>query len=466
MQQDKYQDMTWLLKVAEDHYLREPCRQIDLEFWNQAVDYPTPWRIQVGAHFIENVTLSTVPALAAISLGFSSAELLDVIKHHAMTTAEFFNLHCKKYGNGTQPEGRVVLSPWTVRTKFVDALCLDPLLTQSIIKDTKDNKVGNYTDLLEIEIARLLCNEEALWPITNLNAYAESKISGIKNLELPRPSITDLHTFLYCGSELSGLSNDQILLILERSGNLSMNMTAENGYSDRFSSGFFKTLFTELGENGYLNLHRIVQALNSVNDPDRLLALNVRLIAALSDFDYQDAEGYQTYNALEKELDKTRYAAVFDSPLIQLNLNLIPNKLFPKVHETPEWQLFDLLRHLEPSEFRTGHFKAIDKVFNDFIKSFNVINLDLNEYLIIVLRGFEAYSSTHGDRHDLVLAAVESVESLIEFVVSTTEIDYQRLNSLQSRAKCILVANGLDIKRLPGISNRDKGHLLNDQLGL
>ena len=341
MQPNTHSDMTWIFKVAQDHYLREPGRQIDLEFWNQASDYPVPWQIHAGPYCIENVTLSTVPVLAAISLGFSAPELLNVIKHHGMSSADFFNLKCTKNSKGALPEDQIALSSWTIHTKIVDAMALDPHLSQSILKETKDNLVGTFTDRLEIEMARLLSNSEELWPITGVNQYIESKSNGDVDYDDTAPPITDLNTFNYCGPEFSELSNAQILVMLERSGNLSMAVTNDNGFRDRLSTGFFRDLFISVAIGEYPNLRRIIEAINSVEDPDQLLVLNSRLISVLSDLDYIEGQGEDTLTAMESLLDNTRYAAVFNSPLIRLNLDVpLNSQLFAGADKIRRYYIF------------------------------------------------------------------------------------------------------------------------------
>jgi hypothetical protein len=462
MQPDTHSDMTWFFKVAQDHYLREPGRQIDLEFWNQAADYPTPWQIHVGPYCIENATLSTIPVLAAISLGFSAPELLNAIKHHGMSSADFFNLNCTKNSKGAQPEDRIALSSWTIHTKIVAAMSLDPCLSQSILKETKDNIVGEFTDRLEIEMARLLSDSEDLWPITGVNRYIESKNNMDADYDDTAPPITDLNTFNYCGQEFSDLSNAQILLMLERSGNLSMAVTNDNGFRDRLSTGFFRDLFISVAISEYPNLRRIIDAINSVDDPDQLLALNSRLISVLSDLDYIEGQGEDTFTAMEGLLDKTRYAPVLESPLIRLNLD-VP----PATHDKSDVaRLLDLLHTLEPSEFGNMHFNAIYKSIKDG-GVHDIKGVDLHEFMMVALNGLTGTFCTDRKRHyDLILEAEASVEHLIRFVIKNTEIDYERLQTLSSGSKSMLVSNGLDIKKLPGINRRDKGHLLSDQLGL
>jgi hypothetical protein len=463
MQPDTYSDMTWFFKVAQDHYLREPGRQIGLEFWSQAADYPEPWQIHVGLYCIENASLSTIPVLAAVSLDFSATELLNVIKHHGMSAAEFFNLKCTKNLKGSQPEDRIALSSWTIHTKIVDAMSLDPSLTQSILKETKANFVGTFTDRLEIEMARLLSDSEELWPITGVNRYIASKNNVESDYDDTAPPITDLNTFNYCGPEFSDLSNAQVLLMLERSGNLSMAVTNDNGFRDQQTKGFFRDLFVSVAISEYPNLRRIVDAINSVDDPDQLLELNSRLISVLSDLDYIEGQGKDTFTAMQNLLDKNRYSPFFDSPLIRLNLDVpldTPN-------QTDVARLFNLLRTLETSEFGNMHFNAIyksvkgDRTIDDFRGA------DLHEFLVVALNGLTgAFSIDHKRHYDLVVEAEASVEHLIRFVFKNTEIDYKRLQTLSSGSKSMLVSNGLDIKKLPGINNRDKGALISDQLGL
>ena len=464
MQPNTHSDMTWIFKVAQDHYLREPGRQIDLEFWNQASDYPEPWCIDDGLHLINDVSLSTVPVLAAISLGFSSSELLKIIQHHGMTTAEFFNLSLKKSGSGVLTEENMALSSWAVHTKVMTALSLDPQLTSDAIREIKENKVGTFTDLQEIDIARLLTSAESLWPLTDVNAYVLAKRSGALTERSPIPLIQDLNTVAFCGPEFSRLSDDQIFMILERSGHLSTDLSPDNGFLDPSSTGFFKNLFRQAAREKNINIDRILKALNGVDNPERLAALNSRLIQSLSDFDCKSWEGEDTYKAMELTLDKTRYAAVFSSPLVCINLDLTPNTPGTVPEKVSLLALVDHLQDIDPSQFGQRHFKAINKA----IKGLNTCpsGIDLHDLLTLTLRGLDAYTNVHGKVGSLVIEATSNADNLIRFVTRNTNIDYQRLQTLPSGSKALLVSHGLDIKKLPGINRRDKGHLLSDQLGL
>jgi hypothetical protein len=199
-----------------------------------------------------------------------------------------------------------------------------------------------------------------------------------------------------------------------------------------------------------------------VDDPDQLLALNSRLISVLSDLDYIEGQGEDTFKAMESLLDNTRYAPVFDSPLIRLNLDVPLNT----PNQTDVSRLLDLLHTIDPSEFGNMHFKAIYKSIKGG-SVHDIRGVDLHEFLMVALNGLTGTFCTDRKRHyDLILEAEASVEHLIRFVIKNTEIDYECLQTLSSGSKSMLVSNGLDIKKLPGINRRDKGHLLSDQLGL
>jgi hypothetical protein len=464
MQPQKFKDMSFLLKVAQDCYRHEPGHQINLEFWSQSSDFPEPWFIHDGFHQIDNVTLSTIPVLAAITLGYSAPELLKVIQNHGMTTSEFFSLTSKKDENCAQPRTATALSSWTIHTKIIDAISLDPQLTNDVIKEIKDNKVGSFTDLQEIDIARLLSNAESLWPITYINAYMSAKRDGVPEENNPVPSIQDLNAVAYCGPEFSRLSDDQIFMILERSGHLSMDLSPDNGFIDPSSTGFFKNLFRQAASDNTANIQRFLAAINGVDDSERLESLNSKLIQTLSDFDCKNWEGEATYAAIKETLDKALYTDVFDNPLIRLNLDLPPNTLGTGSDKGSLLALLEHLKGIEPTQYGQRHFKAIGKALNS-LKACPK-GVDLHDLLTITLRGLDAYTNGHERIPSLVTDSISHVANLIRFVTRNTKIDYERLQTLPSSSKALLVANGLDLKKLPGINRRDKGDLLCDQLGL
>lgn len=486
---EEYVDVTELFRFAQDFYLHNPGQQLDLAMWEKRVaniSIPNDlWVVQVGEHCAETTRPTFIPVLAAITLGFSSKDLLAVMKHHDMDADDF--LVCE-FGKNLIPgvphnpidETRITLNSWTVCNAVLDAIVLDEALSDDLLLERND-RTNHYEHNCVLEVACLLSPMERLWPITKVKTLTQSE-------HLFVGSLTD---FEYAGERFSQLSNDQILMILERSGNLHPFVISENGFGDGFTNTFFKDLFMSLGVRDDANLSRVIEALNSVEDPVQLSKLNARIISALPDIDFSvAADGIATLVMMEKLLDNTRYAPLLNNMVVKLNLLPIPDLIearkgrdeptevqayeeFERPGDKILKRLYDELLAIEPRDFRRPHFKAIGVAMKDFGKPQDLSGLNLQALLLAALEGFDAYTKAGHctpmglTSSTLVEKARPSVEALASFVSQHDEIDYGALSNLSSAMKALLAGcKGFDIRNLPGLSRHDKGQVLSDGLGL
>lgn len=68
--------------------------------------------------------------------------------------------------------------------------------------------------------------------------------------------------------------------------------------------------------------------------------------------------------------------------------------------------------------------------------------------------------------NDLMKEAIDEADSFASIINKDSNIDYKMLSGLSSTSKSILAKNGFDIKRLPGMTMKDKGNVLSSQLGI
>jgi hypothetical protein len=485
---EDYVDVTELFRFAQDFYLDHPGQQLELAGWEKRVaniGIPNDlWVVQVGEQAAEYARPTFIPVLAAISLGFPSKDLLAVMKHHDMDADDFLRCeYCKNLIPGVPhnpiDDTRVRLDSWTVCKAVLDAINLDADLTNDLILERNDEE-NYYEHDPDLEVVCLLSPIEGLWPISIPDSMIETS-----NLY-----VIDISYFEHANESFQQLSYEQVLTTLERSGNLHPLVISENGYSDGINNGFFKKLFVGMVGDGNVNLSKIIEALNSVDDPVLLDKLNTRIINALPDFDFEFLVGMDAMEMMAKYLDKTRYAPLLNNMVVKLNLLPLVHAKGLKKPQSDQvligWiedyecggsdtlqHLFNELMMIDPIHFRKPHFKAIGVAMNGLVEPQNLSRIDLQALLMKALHGFYAYSkAAHWTQNGLptttfVDKAKPSVETLASFVSKHVEVDYKALADLPSVMKALLAGcDGFDIRKLPGITRRDKGQVLSDGLGL
>lgn len=483
-----YTDVTELLRFAQGYFLANPGQQMDLRIWEKQVakeGVPDDlWVVQIGSYAVEHARPTFIPALAAITLGYSSQDLLAVMKHHDMDADDFLVSEYYKNLIPGVPDNpiddtRIRLDSWTVCSAVLKAIQLDEDLIEDLLLERNDEN-NHYEHNYDLEILCLLSTIEGLWPISMPDSSIETSNLGV----------LDISDFENISESFNQLSNEQILTILERSGNLHPLVISENGYSDGSSNAFFVKLFFGMQDDGNAKLSRIIEALNSVDDPGRLEKLNARIINVLPDFDFKSIAGKDVLEMMAKHLDKNRYAALLSNMVVKLNLIPLSNakslkktqreQVMTQVHEDFECagdcimkRLYNELMAIEPGNFRKPHFKAIGVAINDLADPQDLSGLNLQALLVRTLQGFDAYTkAAHWTTMGLpttrfVEKAKPSVEALASYASKHVEVDYNALSDLPSAMKAFLAGcNGYDIRKMPGISRRDKGHVLSDSLGL
>jgi hypothetical protein len=481
---DNPENVNWLLQFAIEWYADHPGQQIPEDEWesqvNCAWDHCDLWKIELGAVVIESVPSRVVPGLAAICLGLSSEVLLEVIKHHDiqcdhLNACNYSLRDVENEAPSLSDKSLFSLDEWNVTKAFVDAMCLD------------DQYVGILENHLtseesaDTEMACLLSSVQDLWPCTALSKHVAMIAAGTMDEAefLPR-STTSIEMFKESHVPLESMTGDEILTLLERSGNLTLGVNNESGYP-RFHQ-FFTTLFKESRHCTRYGL--ITDAINCVEDPIRLAAITERLLEVLPNMSTDETH----FREIQQLLDKNRYGSVTSSMVIKLNMLPIsdlqlqhelrtepsqssPLNEFFRPEETLK-MLQDELIQLDPAHFRKHHFDAISIFATNWRVPQNMEGVDISQLLVHILSGFESYARQfHCDKWSLntdefVELATDAVGQLSQMISKLGNVDYSRFSVLSSKSQSLLASHGFEIKKMPGISNHDRGALLSDALGL
>ena len=498
MPADKTKDITHLFYLAFDWYKAHPGEQIPLAIWEEKADdygiLADEWLIKVGNREIINIQTTIIPAVAAINLGLQSHEIMAIIQHHGMDSNEFLGCTYRKLLNEQKlcipgTEKPFMLDAWNISREIVNAMCLDKELSEDLATEFPIYE-DTYGTNFEFEIACLLSTNEKLWPVTHLEKFVTARQAGTLEPDAPLPRLTPLNAFIHTDVDFHELTYDQLLTILDRSGNLNPEAISENGFGEAFSSHFFKELFVGLQKHPSKGVSHLAEAMSSGKRPDLLEKINASIIRSLPDSDPNSlADAVRILAMMNDHLDKDLYAKVFESMTIKLNiapLIAIPgltksNKLLPNLPALREFdeagdkilkRLYDELADIEPSAFRKPQFSAIGSLVSDWKVPQDFSGIDLQELLIKTLCALDAYQgATHydvaGDVTDsYAIFATKQTERLSQYVAQNVDADYQRLAGLPSNQKALLAINGFDVKKLPGLTRKEKGQVLSDGLGL
>lgn len=480
---DNPENVNWLLQYAIEWYADHPGQQIPKSDWDSqvasAMAHGDLWLIEQGSQVITSVPPRVIPGLAVICLGLSPETLLGVIKHHSIFCGHLDNCDYSRrnYEDKSPPQGEnhlLSLNAWSITKSFVEAMCLD------------DEYVGileNYLlsdDSLDIEMACLISNRERLWPRTAISKHVNLIAAGTLAEAETIPRITSVETFRSSHVPLESMTGDEILTLLERSGNLTAGVNSEGGFQAFHQ--FFSTLFKE---SRHCTRYRfITDAINRVEDPIRLAAIVDRLREVIPNMSTDEDH----FREMRRLLNESRYGQLFNSMVVKLNLLPISglhlqHELYSEMSQPsplneyfqPEEtlkMLQDELLQVSPADFRKHHFYAISTFAEKWRVPQNMDGVDAHQMLIHILSGLEAYKGqSHYDKWTLktdefVERATEAVGRMSQMIAKLGNVDYSRFSALSSQSQSLLVSHGFEIKKMPGINNSDKGALLNDALGL
>jgi hypothetical protein len=496
-------DVTPLFRLAQDWYLAHPGEQIPLPLWADKLQKlerqfsinsgssaeslgMTPkirnW-VEAGKWKAYCVHAEMIPALAAITLGFCPKELSNVLRHHGVrrTAIDSINIG-ESYSlsdsyDCLEDAERISLNDWLVTEQVVNAMCLDPQSRASFISDLATGDVSvNQT------IACVLADLPEVWPSTALAQRLRHLRNGDESLGIYKGLLVHESTLEGSDADFRESSNQQRLSILERSGEFVLGMTSEYG----FANDFFYYFFEKLASRKYSETKTIGLALNTVECPIELEKLNTRLIEAISDY-YNDGLVDQSYFLInvQKTLDPLKYRAVIDDIVLKINLLEMDEMHLPRreemgsafdvFYDESERILAKLSEHLlatKVEDFRKPHFNALGQI-TSFKPAQDVQSVDMTGLICKSLEALEVYdNTTHYDysgtpTNYLKKDATVALRTFLKYAIELgIDCDYQRFSGLSSKSARLLADAGFAVKKLPGMTNKDRGQVLSDQLGL
>jgi hypothetical protein len=468
-------DLSGLLLFARNWYGRHSNKMIPIDNWQMRVRMAIKvmnndpggkqFRVSFGDRKVVISDAAIIPALAAISLSLTTAQVAKVLVHHQVNAEMVAQLAFPSTVMTIQDNK--IFTPWNVYNQLIRAICEDR--ERGLQFATQIHYLGKTP---ELELACLCSPIETLWPSTRVKKHMlDVDSNAIKVIGTARPLRTILSVLVNARMELSEFSDDQIIEILDRSGNLVLGANQEYG----FGIGFFKDFLLDARSNGTKNLKHILDVLNRIDKPSVLEVIRARIFEDLNEHDRWDEDsGFFALTSLYKYLSREKYGSIASSVVLKLNALPPRAKVNPLNDEKHLFLkgLFTELAPLKPEAFGLHHFNALGRAFAEWTCEQDTDGVDLGAMLIQVMRGWDAYQALQNDPGNgrtpevFDVRAGEAISAFIKYAGARIRPDYAELNTLSPKAQAMLASNGYDIRQLKGISARDRGRLLEEGLGL
>jgi hypothetical protein len=461
-----------LFDIARKRMTNTPGELIDLGYWKNKVSIHSfsdnsKFSFRFGAYEVSRAHHPLVPAFAAMSMGMTGKALAAVLHHHGATFDHVTDLQYE--------QSDIVHTPCYVETPEDAARHIgwmyDTLIGAFCEHHDLANLLKPESDYLfldpSLELALLKTPLERLWPLTGLQKYIEERSAG-SSPEYFR--FCSVPAFFSGPQILDQAPDEKILTWLHKAGALLLVAEAEYDLEPKF----FVRLFQQDLENPTRNVQAIIRALNSIEDTDLLIQLNALIIQSLSNREWLSSfdEGRRATICATSKMDPVKFLTLRESTVLRLNIlppraNLTAE---PDKDETYLQGLYDELSAIAPHDFRAHHFKSLGKLAKHYGPQVVGEAMDLNGFLGHVVAGFihqqsMALPGESEPAYDFQKAR-ENMEAFVRHLSKAMTPDYSRLKDLPSESKAFLAANGFDIKKLPGMSRKNRGQVLSDALGL
>lgn len=472
------EDVTPIFKMAQDWFRNSPDEQMPLDEWHKHFKNEAQLSyLSDGVFKVSKVGKEIIPALAAISLGASPEQLSAIMLHHNVTATELARCTFASERQIYIDTPKNSLTPWHTTNELTRGFAHLPELKKHFLNDYP--LVSKST---EMKLSVQMNDFEALWDITKAKQLI-SEIAAGEHAATWIYDFTDLMEYARIEYELKSFTDKDLFVLLERTGQLCINADHEYGFSNQF----FGELF--LNAKDLQTSKRFIKAINNIEDPVLLRMVSQRIFETLRQYELSFGDAPKSLIEMRKHLDPVKFKALFESTLLKLAVltapglsglcithpALIEDPCFEDFVQNPRSmvrQLHQELMTVDATAFKKVHFMAIENTFSKDMPAQDISSTDIHQLLMHALDALSHY----GERLDNLksgfkkskfsVAAEKSLETLVRFALSQIDLDYQRLSTLPSGAKAYLTTFGLDIKKLPGISNKHRGQLLSDQLGL
>lgn len=425
---------------------------------------------------INAVPGSVIPLLAAISLGFDSITLAKIISDHSIILQEITGMaFADSLTTGIQmADGSGLLSPVKISIEAMKAFSINLDNWYTLSMSIRDKPFA-----LE-SLGIMHTKESTLWPVNLITEHAEKVMTPSNGTIWSTYNGFD-HT-VSAPQARSELPNRSPIELLRRNGMLSEPVI-------RKQTGLFEhweDLAFTAGNEHEMQLE-ILQSLAMVAHKPTLdlITRGIRSISVDSTRDEMD--GCLVYKTLKNALSANKaFDIVFDSRVLLLNMVTITsfegNNLLEDMAASPD--MFDPVldqKHLLVSKIaqellaRPPHQLG----YSDYAVFRKMRRMNLPPQAITfspeklvnhILDSMNTYVSPNKldcvNKKNVDLLASEGISAMASLLINHHDFDYTQLDQRSENAKIHLIRGGFDIKKFTGLSNRAKGLILEEQMGL
>lgn len=471
---------TRLFQLVQKWFVTYPETPIPLDAWERKLKAygvhrdDAEYFVELGQNSVQFFTPDMIPVLASISLGLGRDHLMGTIKHHGI---KYENFSWLMVHDVLEPERKplneklIELNQTNITRAMIEAFLLMPKFRNDIIKDIGQLRKHAEMDLLRSDIREL-------WRSTELDLFADEVYSNRPEIRNVRP---ELATFLTPGDKFSYkyLAREDVTLqevrkIIRNAGHTNIHAKRDNLIDNRF---FLNALLG--ASNGLPEFKKIADAINAATDPDEILEFSRAIIRSLSFLVEDGPSGEVIAEKTLRILDPEKYKSVVDSRVLRINLlewPMLKEEAPSPYHILDEGSLFRELQQeimsIRPESMEMHHFHSLRHFAKHWVKAHDPQGVDVDRLVAHIAKGLLSFQckprlpylkSCHMDNE----AITAKTELFLKFALKVKEPDYKLLDSLlDSTEKRLLCSVGYNIRNFTRMSNRDKGLVLSEELGL
>lgn len=424
--------------------------------------------------------LINLPMIVAIQAGIRGPQLVEIAKHHhaqVSTLADTLQtMEICDYTIEDAHGANLPLSELTIEcVKAMSAAFPEQFAQELIIADPGS----------DLYIAAMHSENAKFWQSSRISAHMKGMEQGLLD--------DTLESFMSECNFNSTVDNDNYVprdalgvrydLFLERSGML-LPEVARKKIGNILLWEDMLDVAKNNGEGGMAGLLKYC-----IHDAPK--HLRPAIFKGLSGISLQtsDYDGYSIFNFFKKSVADTWLEPIAENPQfivsvlgchhpLTLNEAFFPNSTWQGELDHPDLaqasgilqRCLETMMNVPIDEMGASHFQihlieSFDFTHQTFSKGFKP-----EPILIHLFKGFESYSlpETRGLQRDFRLddAALKTCLYVTKTLESHFELDYKAFERLSSNCIRLLAEAGLDKRRLPRMNNRDRGHLVSQELGL
>lgn len=418
-----------------------------------------------------------LPLIVAIQAGVRGKQLVEIAKHHGTNVSTLVEtLEAMVLNEYTMNDASGVDLPMSeVYLECVKAV--SEAFPEQYSKELRD---GKHHD--NLYLASLHTENPEFWPVSRITLYMKNIEQGLVN-ETPEDVVSECNfnasitTDEFLPKDSTGIRYD---LFLERSGMLLPEVATKKAGDFMLWEDMLDV--AKKGESdGVANLFTYC-----IHDaPEHLRPAIFKGLSGLS-LQTSPYDGFWIYNFFKGSVAGTWLEPIYKNPhfilgvlghdhLDTLYTAFFQTDGFPREPDYAEASgilqiCLDALMSVPPDEMGASHFQTWLIGRMDIPTQIFSSDFKPEPVLVHLLKGFESFSLPEegGPVRDIRLdeAATRTCIYVAKVLAKRFELDYQAFSGLSSKCVRLLAEAGLDKRRLPRMSSRDRGHVVSQELGL